>query len=265
VRPLLAGAAALFLAGPALAQTAEDEPPPPIDHAADRFYDPKVMAAARVQIHQEHGDDAFSMVLVNLAEVQALQGKDGYRWVGEAWYGGDIHRVVIKTEGEGVFGGNVEDAEAQVLYSRAIGPYFNLQAGLRHDFDPGPARSYATVGIEGLAPYWLEVDAALFLSQKGDLQARVDSYYDMTLTQNFVLQPRVEINAALQDVRALGIGAGISTLEAGLRLRYEISRAFAPYVGVSHERKVGQTAAFARAAGERTRATSFVAGIHMWF
>jgi copper resistance protein B len=263
VRLILAGACALLFAGAALA--AEDEPPPPADHAADRFYDPKVMAAARAQIHQEHGDDTFSMVLVNLAEYQAVKGKDGYRWVGEAWYGGDINRLVVKTEGEGVFGGRVEAAEAQALYSRAIGPYFNLQAGVRHDFRPGPARSYATVGVEGLAPTWLEMNAALFLSQKGDIQARVESYYDMTVTQHLVLQPRVEINASAQDVRDLGIGAGISTFEAGLRLRYEISREFAPYIGVSHEQKTGQTATFARLAGERTRSTSFVAGIHMWF
>jgi copper resistance protein B len=263
VRLIIAGVCALLAAGPVLA--AEDEPPPPADHAADRFYDPKAMAVARTQIHQEHGDDTFSMVLVNLAEVQAGKGKDGYRWVGEAWYGGDIHRLVVKTEGEGAFDGRVEDAEAQVLYSRAIGPYFNLQAGVRHDFSPGPSRTYATVGIEGLAPYWLEMSAALFLSQKGDIQARVESYYDMTLTQHLVLQPRVEINAAAQDVRALGVGAGISTFEAGVRLRYEISREFAPYIGVSHDQKIGQTATFARLAGESTRSTRFVAGIHMWF
>ena len=264
MRLLLAGLPALLFATSVLAQETS-EPSPPTDHAADRFYDPQAMALARAQIHQEHGDDTFSKVLVNLAEVQAVKGKDGYRWEGEAWYGGDIHRLVVKTEGEGVFGGGADTAEAQVLYSRAIGPYFNLQAGVRHDFAPGPARTYATVGIEGLAPYWFEVNAALFLSEKGDLQARLESYYDVNVTQRLVLQPRVEINAAAQDVPARKIGAGISTLEAGLRLRYEVSREFAPYIGVSYEQKAGQTATFARLAGERVRSTSFVAGIRMWF
>ncbi|MHB1204266.1 MAG: copper resistance protein B [Rhodospirillaceae bacterium] len=263
MRLLLTGALALFFTTSAMAQDAE--PPPPTDHAADRFYDPQAMAAARAEVHQTHGGDTFSMVLVNLAEVQAVRGKDGYRWEGEAWYGGDIHRLVVKTEGEGVFGGNADAAEAQALYSRAIGPYFNLQAGVRHDFAPGPARTYATVGVEGLAPYWLEVNAALFLSEKGDIQARVESYYDITVTQRLVLQPRVEINAAAQDVPERDIGAGISTLEAGLRLRYEVAREFAPYIGVSYEQKAGQTATFARLAGERVRSTSFVAGIRMWF
>ena len=117
----------------------------------------------------EQGGQPFYQVMFNLAEYQARQGRDGYRWDGEAWFGGDINRLWLKSEGEGAFREGVESAEVQALYSRAVGPYFNLQAGVRHDFQPSPNRTYATVGFEGLSPYMFEVEGALFLSTKGDL------------------------------------------------------------------------------------------------
>jgi copper resistance protein B len=113
------------------------------------------MAAARHQAFMEHGTDIYSMLLINLAEYQVRNGKDGYRWEGEAWYGGNINRLVLKSEGEGTFNGEVEHAEIQALYSRAIDPYFSLQAGARYDVTPGPSRVYATVGVEGLAPFYI--------------------------------------------------------------------------------------------------------------
>lgn len=241
------------------------EPAPPTDYAADRVYDPKVMAAARAQAHAAHGGEAFSMVLINLAEYQVVKGKDGYRWEAEAWYGGDIHRLVIKTEGEGTFGGSAEHAEVQALYSRAVGPYFNLQGGVRYDVNPDPSRAYVTAGIEGLAPYFIETQAAVFVSTKGDVLGRIEAYYDQLITQRLVLQPRVELNLAAQDVRENQLGAGLTNIELGLRLRYEIQREFAPYIGVSYTRKTGNTARFARAAGEGVGGTSFVVGIRTWF
>ena len=266
MRALLAGVLALFFATAAAAQTAaEDEPPPPTDHAADRFFDPKVMAAARTEVHQGHGGETYAMVLVNMAEYRAVNGADGYRWEGEAWYGGDIHRLVFKTEGEGVINDGTEHAEGQLLYSRAVGPYFNLQAGVRYDFRPDPTRAYATIGIEGLAPGFIETQTALFVSNKGDVLGRIEAYYDQLITQRLVVQPRVEINLAAQDVREHDIGAGVSDIELGLRLRYEVRREFAPYIGVSYSRKTGNTAAYARAAGEGTGSASFVMGIRTWF
>lgn len=266
MRSLLAGVLALFFATAAAAQDgAEDEPPPPTDHAADRIYDPKAMAVARTEVHQGHGGETYSMVLINLAEYQAMKGANGYRWEGEAWYGGDIHRVVFKTEGEGVINGGTEHAEGQLLYSRAVGPYFNLQAGVRYDFKPDLTRAYATVGIEGLAPGLIETQAALFVSNKGDLLGHIEAYYDQLMTQQLVVQPRVEINLAAQDVREHEIGAGLSDIELGLRLRYEVRREFAPYIGVSYSRKTGNTAAYARAGGEGVSSTRFVVGIRTWF
>lgn len=244
----------------------ESEVAPTIsDHAADRFYDPKMMAEARALLKQEHGGEPVSLISMNIFELQARKNKEGYRWEGEAWYGGDAHRAVIKFKGEGELKGALDNAEVQALYARPIGPYFNLQAGLRYDIVPDPSRGYAMLGVEGLAPYWFEVGSALFVSHKGDLHARLEGYYDLNVTQRLILQPRAEIDIAAQDVPELNTGAGISTVEAELRLRYEIRREFAPYIGLSFERKVGQTADLARAAGEHVSSTNFVAGVRLFF
>lgn len=253
-----------------MAQTEADipkAPPPPVpaDHAADAYYSPAEMAAARRTLNAEHGAIRTSMILFNLAEYQARQGSDGYRWEGEGWFGGDINRFVVKTEGEGNFGGPFEDAELQALYSRAIGPWFNLQAGVRHDIRPRPQRTYATLGFEGIAPYWFKVGGALFVSDKGDLLARFEGYYDQRITQKLILQPRTELNFAAQDVPETGVGSGLSDVEIGVRLRYEIVREFAPYAGIEWVRKVGDTARYARLAGEDSDVVNFVAGIRFWF
>jgi len=239
-------------------------PPAPSDHAADRFYDPARMAAARVVLREEHGGARYSKVMASLAEFQARSGGDGYRWEGEAFYGGDIHRFVLKSEGEGGFRDGVDAAEVQALYSRAVGPYFDLQAGVRQDFAP-KNRTYLTIGAEGLLPYWFDVQAAVFLSSKGEVLGRAEATYDLRLTQRLVLQPRAELNFAAQDTRETRTGSGLSDAELGLRLRYEIRREFAPYVGVSYERRFGRSADYARSAGEDARATSFVMGLRAWF
>jgi len=185
-------------------------------------------------------------------------------WEASAAYGGDIRRAVLKTEGDGAEG-DLERAEVQALYSRAIGPYFNLQAGVRQDFQPRLRRTYATVGVEGLAPYWFEVSAQAFLSDKGDLSARLEGSYDLRLTQQLILEPRGELNLAAGDDRAIGVGSGLTDLELGLRLRYAIAPEFAPYVGVNWERKLGDTADFARDAGEARSDTRLVVGLRAWF
>lgn len=246
---------------------AGNAPPPPVptDHAADRVYGADAMMMGRHHLQQHHGGGKFYQVMFNLAEYQFRNGRDGYRWDGEAWYGGDINRLFVKTEGEGSFREGIDNAEVQALYSRAIGPYFNLQAGVRQDLGPTPKRTYATVGFEGLAPGQFEFSGAAFLSNKGDLLGRLEGYYDQRVTQRLILQPRAELNFAAQDVPENRIGSGLSNAELGLRLRYEIRREFAPYVGVSWDRKVGDTARFARASGEDATARSIVAGIRVWF
>lgn len=245
-------------------------PPPPAAyggpaHAAETVYGATAMAAAREQLRKEHGAITTSKLLVDLLETRIRGGRDGYAVDAQAWYGGDIDRLWVKGEGEGEFGHKPESVELQALWSHALDPWFNLQAGIRYDFRPDPQRAYAVLGIEGLAPYWFEVDGALFLSDKGDLSARFEAEYDQRITQQMILQPRIELDLAAQDVPELGIGAGLSRGEAGLRLRYELVPEFAPYVGVSYERALGDTADFARADGEDVGGWSFVLGLRTWF
>lgn len=257
---------------PARAPTGTNLPPgdapapaPPRDRAADRYWGAGAMVAAQDKLRREHGGGTWSQLVFNLAEYQARNGHDGYRWDGEAWIGGDRDRFILKSEGSGDFGGDVESAEVQALYSRALDPYWNLHAGLRQDLGPGPHRTWATIGVEGVAPWWFDLEGTLFLSTNGELLGRIEGYYDQRITQDLVLQPRAELNLAAQDVPESGIAAGLSDVELGLRLRYERRREFAPYVGISWERKLGATAGYARRRGDGIGGTSFVAGIRTWF
>ena len=234
-------------------------------NAAARYFGSERMAAEARELRREHGGGVFRQLIFNLAEGQFRNSRDGYRWDGEAWIGGDLNRLAIKTEGAGDFGRTVDDAEVQLLYSRALAPYVNLQAGLRYDVRPDPSRTYASIGVEALAPYWFDVEGTLFLSDKGDLFARAEAYYDQRITNWVVLQPRAELNFAAQDAPRQGVGSGLSDIELGLRLRYEIRREFAPYIGVSWDKKLGDTARFARAEGEDTGGFSVVTGVRAWF
>jgi copper resistance protein B len=256
---------AMEMTGTALPAGNAPAPKPPMDHYADRSFPPKEMERSRSEMMREQGGQTFHQILFNLAEYRVQSGKDGYRWEGEAWFGGDIHRLTIKTEGEGVLRNGVESAEVQILYSRAIGPFFNFQVGLRHDFRPAPSRTYAAIGFEGLAPYMFKIDGAAFVSDKGDVLGRLGGYYDQRITQRMILQPRAEINLSAQDVPELRLGAGVTDVELGLRLRYEIKREFAPYIGLSYEAKTGRTADFARADRQDPSSASLVAGIRIWF
>lgn len=198
-------------------------------------------------------------------EYRAQDGGNSLEWDAHGWLGGDYQKLWLKTEGEKRTHGKVENAEAQLLYSRLITDFFDVQAGVRYDVQPHPRHGYAVLGIEGMAPYYIETDAALFLSNKGDLSARFKAEYDLLLTQRLILQPAFEINMAVQEVAELGIGAGVNEIELGLRLRHEIRREFAPYIGLNWQRKLGQTADFAQADGEDAETPSLIAGIRFWF
>lgn len=240
-------------------------PPPPSDRYADRFWPAGAMAAARDTLRREHGAMLVGMAMVNIAEWQPASGGDRLRWDGEGWFGGDIHRLTVKTEGEGATGERLETAETQLLYSRAIDAYWNIQAGVRQDLGRGARPTYAVLGIEGLAPYWFEVEGALFISDRGDVSGRVEAYYDQRLTQRLILQPRAELNVALRDMPHTRTGPGLSETSLDLRLRYEIRREFAPYVGVSWERRFGRTRRYARADGEEADGARLVLGLRAWF
>ena len=236
------------------------------EHAADAIWGSDSMAPARRQLARENGGMTTGMVLVERLEARLATdgGEDGYVWDAQAWYGGDINRFVLKTEGEGEFGGALEDAEIQALYSRAIGPFFDLQAGVR--FDPEPdSRTHLVLGVAGLAPYMFHVDGALFLSDRGDLTARIEAEYDQKITQRLILQPRIEAEFAAQDIPERETGAGFTGIEPGLRLRYEIVPEFAPYIGVEYEAKLGGTADIARARGADPEGFKAVIGLRTWF
>jgi copper resistance protein B len=239
-------------------------PPPAKDHLADLYYDPAAMTGARRMMLAEMGGARISKAMLNLAEFRTGAKGDGYRWGGQAWFGDDIHRLVFRSEGEGSAKGGLETGEVQALFSRAVGRYLDLQGGVRQDLSPR-GRTYLTLGAQNLLPYWFDVEGALFLSTKGELLARAEGTYDLRLFQRVVLQPRVELNFAARNSPQTRTGSGLSNAELGLRLRYEIRREFAPYVGVSWDRRLGPTADYWRAAGERPAATTFVVGLRAWF
>jgi copper resistance protein B len=250
-------------------------PPPPTapaaaassdpDYAADAVWGADAMAPVRRALYTEHGSFRGGKLLIDRLEYRARDGQDGYAWEGEAWYGGDYDRLWLKSEGEGGFRKALDSAEVQALWSHALDPWFNFQTGIRYDIRPRPDRAHLAVGVQGLVPYFFEVDVAAFLSTRGDLTARVEAEYDQRITNRLILQPGVELNLSAQDVPSIGLGAGLSSVEAGLRLRYEFVPEFAPYIGVHYERSIGNTARFARAAGTDTGGPALVLGMRAWF
>lgn len=246
------------------------ETPPPASagsgapRAADAIWGAEAMRESRQALRREHGGMRTAGLTVDRLEYRTQDGRDGFLWDVDGWYGGDLERVWIESEGEGAFGAGVEEADLALLYGRAISPWFDLQAGIRQDLT-GPARTYLDIGVQGLAPYFLEVEADAYLSTRGDLTAVVEAELDQRITQRLILQPRAEVALAAQDVPELGIGAGLDSIELGLRLRYEFAREFAPYIGIEQEWKLGGSADFARAAGENSAITHLVAGLRFWF
>ena len=211
-------------------------------------------------------DQLFTLVKINQLELRSQDGDDVAAWDGQARIGTDRHKLALKSEGAYVTDPNkLENAEVQLLYLRLISDFFDAQIGVRHDFKPDPSRTFAVVGINGLAPQWLEVDASLFLSEEGDVSARFEVEYDILFTQRLILAPEAEINVALSDDEPTGVGSGISSVELGLRLRYEIEREFAPYLGINWDRKLGKSADFASAEGEDDNVFSIVAGLRIFF
>ena len=220
--------------------------------------------AAHLRAH--HGGQTFSYVEFERLEYKTNEGDPLFLWDLQGWYGGDVNKLWVKTEGEYDFDADeFEEAEVQALWSRAVTGFFDVQAGVRHDFAPGEDRTFGVLGVQGLAPYLFEVDAAAFVSGDGDVSARIETEYELHVTQRLILQPRAELNFAAQSVPEAGVGSGLSSAEIGARLRYEILPALAPYLGVAWERAVGETADFARADGEEPGAVSLVAGLRMWF
>jgi copper resistance protein B len=208
----------------------------------------------------------FAHVLFDQLEGRSNGSNNMLRWDAEGWAGTDTNRVVFKSEGFSN-NGTVSDGDHEVLYDRPIPRtrYFDLQAGVRADLDSGPSRVWAAFGAEGMAPYFFHFAPTVYVRDGGNVAARVAGSYDLLITQRLILQPEVELNFYNKDDPARGIGSGLSDLDAGVRLRYEISRKFAPYVGFAYCGKFGNSAQYARKFGEATSAPSLVFGIRVWY
>lgn len=214
-------------------------------------------------------NEIYSFLLLDLLEYESNGGPGSLRWDLVGWRGTDYNRFWFKSEGRQSFGSKTGEIEVQALYGRLIAPYFDFQVGMRVDNrwrrGRNASRFLAVVGLQGLARYRFEIEPALFISHKGDVSSRLTATKDFLLTQKAVLQGRFETNVAFQKVEKFGIGSGLNDVGLGLRLRYEIRREFAPYIGVSWRRSFGQTAAFDRLDGEATNRLSIVGGMRIWF
>ena len=232
---------------------------------ADAYFDPVEMYAARQHMQAHDGNTPIGMIMVNRAEVQSSDDETVGVWDADAWYGGDINRIWLKTEGEYSFDDEeFADAEVQLLWSHAISRYFDLQSGIRYDFEP-EGQAHAVLGFQGLAPYWFEVHGAAYLSDSGDLTAGFEAEYELLLTNRLILQPRLAANLSAQDIPERDLGTGLTDLQAGLRLRYEIRREFAPYIGVEYSNAFGSTADRIEAAGGDPDETRLLIGVRTWF
>ena len=190
-------------------------------------------------------------------------------WDVIGWVGSDWNRLWFKSEGETSTTELGFEGEAQLLYSRLVAPFWELQVGVRGDVSAeggGPqGRGLLVLGVEGLARYWFEFEAAIFVSHRGDVSARVQASYDLFITQRLIAQPSFEVNVAVQEVPEFGVGAGFNDLELGLRLRYEIRREFAPYVGINWRKTFMGTAELLRDEGQATDVVQALAGVRFWF
>ncbi|MDQ2642163.1 MAG: copper resistance protein B [Pseudomonadota bacterium] len=210
-----------------------------------------------------HDNSIHTFMLVDRLERWDSDAGSGFAWQAEGWIGTDLHRAWLRSSGED-HGGRTEAAEMEVLYGRSIAAWWDLVGGVRHDFRPGGARSFLALGVQGLAPQNVAVEATAYL-RDGQIAARLETTYQLLFTNRLILQPHLELQWFGEDEPQRGIGSGLATLEAGMRLRYEIVRRFAPYAGIGYHRALGETGDLRREAGEDADDLRLVAGIRMWF
>lgn len=230
-------------------------------NAADAYFDAEEMAAARMALKHGHGDHIGTFFLAERFEAHANDGDASLALEAHGWLGGDIQKLWLKFDAEhDASESSLDELEVQGLYSRAIRPFWDLQVGVRQDIQPGPAKTHAVLGVQGVAPYWFEIDSALFVSERGDISARVEAEYEFRLSQRLLLQPRVELNTAFFDDEESGLASGDIVVNSGLRLRLEVTRHIAPYFGISWQGVLG---------GSRKHDSedpfSLVAGVRFWF
>lgn len=245
-----AAIAMLVVAGSAIAQHVPPDPP------QNEF--PHQSYEQMVEMMRMDDTERYGRITVDQLEWQNADHAD-IGWDMQAFYGGDYHKLWLKTEG--VHEQHEDDVRVEALWNRIVTPWWSTQVGVRQDFGDAPSRTWLAFGVEGLAPQWFDVEAAVYFGEQGRTAFRADVSYDLLLTQRLVLQPQIEADVYGKDDRERRIGSGLSDIEVGLRLRYEVRREFAPYIGVHWMRRFGETADLA---GDDSD-TRFVAGVRVWF
>ena len=209
-------------------------------------------------------DPLLTKVMIDQLEVRSADGPDPLVLNADAWIGYDLKKFWFKAEVERV-DGETEESQLEFLYSQAVAPFWDAQIGWRHDAKPSPSRDWLALSMKGVAPYFFEVDASVFIGESGQVAAVLDAEYEILFTQRLILSPEIDIAAYRKSNAALNIGSGFSSMDLGLRLRYEIRREFAPYIGVNWSKKFGETADLVTASGGDTEDTQFIAGVRAWF
>jgi copper resistance protein B len=217
-----------------------------------------------LQGHSVHDHAIHFMVLADQLEWRDVDAGSTAAWDLKGWVGQDEERLWFRAEGERA-DSRTEDSEIHLLWGRRVARWWDLVAGARQNFKPGPSQTWLALGVQGLAPYMFEVEATAYAGEGGQTAARLQAEYELLVTNRLILQPLVELNVYGKDDATRGIGAGFSSAEAGLRLRYEIRRELAPYIGVTWDRKFGETADLAELAGEERESSQLVVGIRAWF
>jgi copper resistance protein B len=221
------------------------------------------LAAAGPALAMEEADPFLISTSVDELEYRNNEGEDSGALDADLWAGRDLEKIGLKLEAEK--GPQEQSLEVHALYSRAVASYWDLHIGLRQDFEPDPERTWGVLAVQGLAPYFFEVNAALFVGEFGRTALRLEAEYELLITQQLILSPAVELNFYGESAPELNIGSGLASAEAGLRLRYELRREFAPYVGVHREKSFGDTVDLLEAAGEHSSETHWVVGLKAWF
>jgi copper resistance protein B len=237
-------------------ETSTHVPPDPPQHAMRDM-------SAEEMIELMDMDDDAPLLMVRADELEWRKGgEDELFWDMSAWYGNDYNKAWFKSEGEA---GDATESRLELLWDRVIARWWSMQAGIRHDVNEGPSRTWAAVGVQGTAPYWFEVEATAYVGDEGRTALRLAMDYELLLTQRLVLEPEFELSIYGQRDPANGIGSGVSSSELGLRLRYEVRRELAPYVGVAWTRSYGNTADLARAEQIDVDEVQWLLGLRAWF
>lgn len=240
--------------------TATDDhvPPDPAQHPMAPMTDAQMTRAMEM-------DDTAKLFMFKLDTFERAKSSDAYStaWNAQAWYGGDFDKLLLRSKGEREHG--ITDARVEAFWNHAFASFWDWQLGARHDFGSGPSRDWAAFGVQGLAPYWFEIEATAYLGDGGRTALVLRAEYELLLTQRLILQPEIEVNFYGREDRARDVAAGLSDAEFGLRLRYEIRREFAPYVGVVWKHRHEPSGAFPQAIERASTDRQIVAGLRLWF